>query len=187
MDTGKRPEAGTDSQAAAEPDSQEAQAQESNLIDAQAVRLRRNERGETIAAVHGEDRVIGQIQSVFPISNRHRFALLRDEHGAEIGIVAQAQNLDGDSRRILREELDRSYFLPHITDIQDIREHHGVFTMEVITDRGPRSFEVRRPRQNIRNVGRSRYIIKDVDGNRYDIPNLANLGPKSQNLMTEFV
>jgi hypothetical protein len=161
--------------------------QEMNLIAVDDVRLRRNESGDTIATIGGAEHVIGQIQSVFPISNRHHFALLRDEHGEEIGIIEQAHELDGESKRILREELERSYFLPQITDIRDIDEKHGVFTMDVITDRGERVFEVRNPRQNIRPVGGGRYIIKDVDGNRYDIPKLRNLGPRSQNLMTEFV
>lgn len=158
-----------------------------NLIAVDDARLRRNESGDTIATIRGNEHLIGQIQSVFPISNRHHFALLRDEHGEEIGIIEQAHELDGESRRVLREELERSYFLPQITDIRDIDEKHGVFAMDVITDRGERVFEVRNPRQNIRAVGGGRYIIKDVDGNRYDIPKLRNLGPKSQNLMTEFV
>jgi hypothetical protein len=161
--------------------------QDVNLLAVDSVRLRRNHSGDTVATIGGEEHVIGQIQSVFPISNRHHFALLRDVHGEEIGIIEQAHELDPDSRRVLRDELERSYFLPRITDIQDVDERHGVFTMRVVTDRGPRTFEVRNPRQNIRPVGGGRYIIKDVDGNRYDIPELRNLGPKSQNLMTEFV
>ncbi|MFW5743491.1 MAG: DUF1854 domain-containing protein [Spirochaetota bacterium] len=161
--------------------------QEMNLIAVDDIRLRHNESGDTIAMIRGTEHVIGQIQSVFPISNRHHFALLRDEHGGEIGIIEQAHELDAESKRVLRDELERSYFLPRITDIRDVDEKHGVFTMDVITDRGERSFEVRNPRQNIRPVGGGRYIIKDVDGNRYDIPRLRNLGPKSQNLMTEFV
>jgi hypothetical protein len=161
--------------------------QDLNLLAADSVRLRRNETGDTVATIDGSEYVIGQIQSVFPISNRHHFALLRDEHGEELGIIEQAHELDPDSRRVLREELERSYFLPRITDIRDIDERHGVFTISVVTDRGPRTFEVRNPRQNVRPVGGGRYIIKDVDGNRYDIPKLRNLGPKSQNLMTEFV
>jgi hypothetical protein len=157
------------------------------LLAADSVRLRHNTHGDVIATIAGEDHLIGQIQSVFPISNRHHFALLRDERGEEIGIIEEAHRLDPDSRRVLRDELERSYFLPRITDIQAVDERHGVFTMDVITDRGPRTFEVRNPRQNVRPVGDGRYIIKDVDGNRYDIPKLGNLGPRSQNLMTEFV
>ena len=161
--------------------------QEMNLLTVDDVRLRRNDTGDTIATIGGTGHVVGQIHSVFPISNRHHFALLRDEHGEEIGILEQAHELDGESKRILREELERSYFLPRITDIRDVDEKHGVFAMDVVTDHGERVFEVRNPRQNIRSVGGGRYIIKDVDGNRYDIPKLRNLGPKSQNLMTEFV
>lgn len=161
--------------------------QEIVFVAADDIKLERSESGDTYATIQGARHRLGHILSVFPISNKNHYASLRDEHGNELGVVDQAHELDPDSRRLLREELERSYFLPRITDIISIVNHLSIFTFEVDTDRGFRSFEVRNPRQNVRSVGGGRYIIKDVDGNRYDIPKLRNLGPKSQNLMIEFV
>ena len=161
--------------------------QEVRFIPANSITLRRDDSGDTIATMNEEKILIGHILSVFPISNKNHFISLRDEHGVEIGVVEQAHELDSESRRVLRDEVERSYFLPRITDVYGIEDHLNVFVFTVETDRGPRTFEVRNPRQNVRSVGNGRYIVKDVDGNRYDVPRLGNLGPRSQNLMTEFV
>lgn len=161
--------------------------QDINFIKVDDVRLTRTENGDTVATIGGNTIEVGQITSVFPISNKGHFISLRDEHGVEFGIIEQAHELDPESKRIVREELERSYFLPRITDVIGIDDHLNLFIFRVETDRGPRTFEVRNPRQNVRSVGGGRYLIKDVDGNRYDIPKLRNLGPKSQNLLSEFV
>ncbi len=159
----------------------------SNIIAATSVELRRDEDGEPIAVL-GDRRVpIGQILSVFPISNKDHFISIRDHDGKEIGIVEQAHKLDMESRRVVKEELERSYFLPKLEDILSVDDDLNIITWKVYTDKGFRVFEVRNPRQNVRKVGQSRYIIKDVDGNRYEIPRLGMLGPKSQNMIREFV
>lgn len=149
--------------------------------------LRRTPEGDAVAELDGRKVLIGHILSVYPITNRQHFVSLRDVEGEEIGILEQAHELDGQSKKILREELERSHFLPKINDVFSIEERLSLFTFRVNTDKGPRTFEVRNPRRNVRSVGGGRYIIKDVDGNRYDIPKLSNLGPKSQNRMTEFI
>jgi len=157
------------------------------FIEARSLHLERNQDGEPVATFDERRVTLGHILSVYPISNREHFVSLRDTEGNEIGIVEEAHTLDAASRRILREELERSYFLPRITDILSIADKLGVLTWRVETDRGPRTFEVRQPRRNVRSVGGGRYIVKDVDGNRYDIARLGNLGPKSQFLMREFI
>ena len=161
--------------------------QDINFIKVDDIRLTRTDTGDTIATINGERFEIGQITSVFPISNKNHFISLRDERGTEIGIVEQAPELDSESKRIVKEELERSYFLPRITDVIGIEDHLNLFIYRVETDHGYRTFEVRNPRQNVRSVGGGRYIIRDVDGNRYDIPKLRNLGLKSQHLLSEFV
>jgi hypothetical protein len=151
------------------------------------VRIRRNEHGDPVAVIAGTRIVLGHILSVFPISNREGFVSLRDLNGDEIGVIERPTELDAASRHIVLEELGRSYFLPLIQDIFTLTDDLNVITWNVLTDKGPRTFEVRDPRRNVRSVGGGRYIVKDVDGNRYDIPRLSVLPPRSQALIREFV
>ena len=114
-------------------------------------------------------------------------ALIRDEEGTEIGLLDDVRGLDPDSQRIIRDELERSYFMPRITDVLDVREELNVVIWEVETNRGPRKFEVRHVRQNIRRMGRRRLVIKDVDGNRYEIRDWIKLPPLAQKLIQNYL
>ena len=157
------------------------------FIPAENMTLRKNQDGETLATIGGETILVGHVMSAFPISNKSHFVSLRDHAGQEIGIVEQAHELDHESKSILREEVEKSYFLPKIQEILAVEDHLNLFTFRVQTDKGYRAFEVRNPRRNIRSVGNDRFLIRDVDGNRYDIPRLRYLSPRSQSLMREFV
>lgn len=69
-----------------------------------------------------------------------------------------------------------------ITKIVAIDEEYGVTRWKVETDRGPRTFDVA-TRHDVRPVGPNRYLIRDVDGNRYEIPNTAQLDAASRALL----
>ncbi len=158
-----------------------------SMIKPERIRVRRNEHGDPVAKINETQIVLGHILSVFPISNRNGFISLRDLAGDEIGVVEAIHELDQKSRHIVAEELDRSYFLPKIEEIFSVSDDLNVVTWSVFTDKGQRTFEIRNPRKNVRSVGAGRYIVKDVDGNRYEIPRLGLLPPKSQTLIREFV
>ena len=82
---------------------------------------------------------------------------------------------------VLTHELERLYFLPKIVRIRGVTEEYGVLRVEVDTDKGPRTFEVR-TREHIRFLPNGRILLRDLDGNRYEIPRLADLDGFSQML-----
>jgi len=132
----------------------------------------------------GEDVLdVGSIMSAFPLTRPGQMVSIRDEEGEEIGILRDVAGLDARSRQVMEEELERAYFMPRICDIFDIQEELNVVTWEVETDRGPRHFEVRNVRQNVRRMGNRRFVIKDVDGNRYEIRDWADLPPAAQRII----
>ncbi len=47
---------------------------------------------------------------------------------------------------------------------------------------GPRTFDVA-TRQDVRPLGQGRYLIRDVDGNRYEIRDTEALDPASRSLL----
>ena len=135
--------------------------------------------------LHRDDSVqsVGSVMSVFPLTRPARMVALRDADGDEIGILDDVRKLDPASRGIMAEELERAYFMPAINDILDVREELRVVTWDVVTDKGPRTFQVRHVRQNVRRMGRRRLVIKDVDGNRYEIRDWLKLPPFAQKMI----
>jgi len=122
----------------------------------------------------------------FPISHANRMLILRDADLAEIGIIKDCTAVDEESCHVLDEELEKAYFVPHIVRINSAEEHQGVATFDTETDRGPRTIQVQF-HHRMRILGGGRVIVHDVDANRYEIPSLADLDPRSQALLDEFL
>jgi hypothetical protein len=150
------------------------------VIDAAEVRFVRSEESRANMVYRGEARKVGSMAMAFPLSNRDRMIVVRDEEGVEIGVLDDLSGLDAESRQIVAGELERSYFMPRISDILDVKEEHRVETWKVATDRGTRTFEVRNLQRSVRRIGPRRIVILDVDNNRYDIPDWTLLPRRAQ-------
>jgi len=157
---------------------------ELTLLDPQQVRLFLDEFEDLRLALDGVE-VEGRVSAVraFPISADQRFVILKDGEDKEIGIIRDAADLDADSQSVLRAELDRSYFCSRITGVNAIGGHFHVPEWDVVTDRGPRVFEIRSSRRDIRILGEGHVLILDADGNRYEIPDYHQLDPISRGLL----
>ena len=153
------------------------------ILNSKTVKLSHNKNGATLLKDGNQSLEIGNVVGAYPISNKGQFISIRNQTGDEIGILNDMKHLDGESRRILREELERAYFMPSIKDITGINENLRVLTWKVRTDKGFRTFQVKHPQQNVRSVGKNRFIVKDVDGNRYEIQDLRDLPIKAQSLV----
>ena len=100
----------------------------------------------------------------------------------EIGIIRDMRELDKKSQKILTSELEVNYFTPKITRINKIKSDFGSYTWTVETDKGPRTFEVRY-REDVHIVPPNRVLIRDVDGNRYEIPDYSRLDSSSRTML----
>jgi hypothetical protein len=157
------------------------------MLQAKDVEIKRDTDGNVHLKTEQTDLEIGSVHGAFPLSNPGRMILLRDPDGNEIDILDDIHQMEKQSRRIIKEELEKSYFMPTIRNILSDSEKLGVVTFNVMTNRGEKTFEVRNVRQNIRKVGNGRMIVKDVDGNRYQIKNAFGLPPKAQEILTQYV
>jgi len=157
------------------------------VISAKDVRFRRAEDGTVLMRAGEEETPIATLVGAFPLTHPQGMIALRDLQGEEIGILDCVEGLDEESRKIVREGLERSYFMPRITDILDIQESLNVVEWEVQTNKGPRSFEVRNVRKNIRRFGSRRLVIRDVDANRYEIRDWMQLPPYAQKLLEPYM
>ena len=118
----------------------------------------------------------------FPLSETVRFITLLDSEGNEIGIVEDARKLAPQSRDVLIEELEKRYFMPKITKINSLDGQFGVTQWDVETTQGDVQFGMR-TRYDIVTLGNGRILIKDADGNRYEIENYNKLDQKSYALL----
>jgi len=150
------------------------------------VTLRRPEHGQyVVLTVNGKAYEVGHIASAFPLSAPLDLIVFFDRAGQEIALMKNARSLDDESRRVLKKELEKGYFMPRIDSINNVEETLGVATWTVTTNKGRRTFDVRDPRTTIRTMGEGRVIIKDVDGNRYEIRDWYRLDRKSMSFLTQ--
>jgi hypothetical protein len=124
-----------------------------------------------------------RIVRIFPISDPDRQLSLRDAKGNEIGILSDPARLPTAARRLVEEAVDRRYFLPVITRIVSARDRFGTTRWKIETDHGPKSFITRNLREEVLAPVPGRYLLKDIDGNRYDVPDVSCLDAASQGLL----
>ena len=125
-----------------------------------------------------------RIVRIFPISDPDRQLSVRDAKGNEIGILSDPARLPAAARRLVEEEaVDRRYFLPVITRIVSARDRFGTTRWKIETDHGPKSFVTRNLREEVLAPVPGRYLLKDIDGNRYDVPDVGRLDAASQGLL----
>jgi hypothetical protein len=156
------------------------------LVCSKEIRIARNSAGELVLERAGEEpRVVKPVRAL-PITDPDVWIGLIDEKGKPLHMVRSLKELDPDSRALLESELERLYFLPKILHLDQITEEYGVLRLEVVTDRGPRTFEVR-SREHIRFLPDGRILLRDLDGNRYEIPRVDRLDAHSRALAEVFL
>lgn len=134
-----------------------------------------------LKVINGDDVAVYsgvEVRLAFPMSKGSGVVSFRQSGGKEIGLLRESEMLDPPSGKALKQAIELTYFIPEIEQILSIREEYGVTRWKVITDRGPRTFDVT-SRHDIRLVSDGRYIIRDIDGNRYEIRDASTLDVKS--------
>jgi hypothetical protein len=154
-------------------------ATESEYFDPEKIRIRRNDRGNIILVNEDRETPVSRIIRSFPLTKLNSFISLWDDD-KELGMVHRLKDLDKTSRMTLREELEKAYFMPKIKKILRIKELYGGMTwFAVETDRGYREFEILN-KNSMRHIDLNRVIFDDVDGNKYEIPDVTHMDARSR-------
>lgn len=122
----------------------------------------------------------------FPLSDGEHFVALLDGEGNEVELIPDLAELPAQPRELLLNELEKSYFLPELVRVHDVTDDFGIQRWEVETDRGPRVFEVR-SREDLRWLHPGHLIVRDVDGNRYEIKRFDDLDTQSRLKIESFL
>jgi len=161
--------------------------EELNMLDPKTVQVYKDEFNKLKAKIgdNKEDLEV-EVNMGFPLTNPDQFisfsSIIDGKKEKEIGILENIKDLDSKSRKILKAELKRAYFMPQVTRINRLKENHGVMKFDVETEKGQREFETRY-KEDIRKLPGGRVVIKDADGNRYEIKDFRKRDQRSINLI----
>ena len=152
---------------------------EVQFLDPKRLKISRNQFAELEAELP-DGSVHAPVEPVrtFPLTQPNQYISLLDSHKNELGLIEDLNQLKKADQTVLAEELEKCYFMPKITKIHFIEGRFGVTEWEVETDSGSVSFDLR-SRNDIAALDDGRVLIKDIDGNRYEIVNYHRLDPKS--------
>ena len=175
---------------------QEASSLDLRYLDPEEVRVWRGEDDRVYCTVADELTVLTPmfIRS-HPLSDLNRYLSIRGvEHkkrsiamGREFGLLRNWHRLGPESRELVEVELERRYLHPKVRAILSVKDYSGVQVCIFETDRGIREVTLRDVRDNVIYLGRSRILITDAEGNRYDIEDTAHLDLESQSRLARIL
>ena len=156
---------------------------EVQFLDPQRLKISRNQFAELEAELP-DGSVHAPVEPIraFPLTQPNQYITLLDARKNELGVIEDIKLLKQADRAILAEELKKCYFMPKITKIHNVAGQFGVTEWEAETEMGSVSFDLR-SRNDITALDGGRVLIRDIDGNRYEIVNYHRLDPKSVALL----
>ena len=121
------------------------------------------------------DRV--SVYRTFPVTMPDEFISIREanEKAREIGVVEKLSALDSETAKMLKEQLDLRYFTPEITKIFDIKTEYGYGYFHVMTTYGECRFTIHNGGSSVISLTDTRIVINDLDGNRFEVPDITKL------------
>ena len=120
-----------------------------------------------------------------PLSHPDHYISFLDSKDEEICMVDELKELDPQTLKVVTEELDRRYLTAVVESVHSVRNEFGTSYWDVATSRGRREFVVQNVAENAQWLGGRRLLLVDVDGNRFDFPDLDLLDKRSQGFVEE--
>ena len=115
----------------------------------------------------------------FPFELEWEFISVMNEEQAEVGIIKSVSLFEGVGEELLRTELRRRYYAPVIDKILGVKERYGFSYWRVHTAEGNVNFTLHDTYRSIIRASHNRVVLLDVNGNRFEIPDVQALDRKS--------
>ena len=123
------------------------------------------------------------LSRAFPFDMPRDYISVLDKDKKEIGFIRSLNDFDEPQRSMLERELDAKYYTPTIKKIYAVKERYGFSYWRCECEFGEKSFTLQDTYRSIIKTsnpdGSERLFILDVDGNRYEIPDVEKLDRKS--------
>ena len=124
---------------------------------------------------------------LFPISDKRRYIALLDDGGTEQAVIRDLSVLPEAQQKIIEDCLLEYYLVPKITCIRDCHERFDGITLFTDTDHGPANIEIRVLNHGLRMADQYRALIRDVNDNRYEIPDVSRLDKHSRQILARYL
>ena len=122
-----------------------------------------------------------------PLSHPRHYLSLLDGKGKEIVMIPDPEELSPESLAAVKLELRRRYLTATVTTITDARVEFGATYWNVETDRGPRDMVTQNLQENAVWLSDSHILLLDVDGNRFEIPDIDALDARSRDFIASIL
>lgn len=123
------------------------------------------------------------LHRAFPFDDPMTYISVLDKDQNEIGMIGDLRSLAPETLALLESELERKYYAPKVMAITSVKERYGFSYWKVNTDIGPLQFTLQDTYRSILRVSPTRVFIVDMNGNRYEIPDVETLDRKSYRLI----
>ena len=152
-------------------------------MDAQELRLFYHPKDRLRLTV-GDDRSYPTVKPAWaaPLSRPDTYLSLLDGKGHEIVTLADPATLPEESLAAAQEELRRRYLTATVISVTEARQEFGVTYWSVVTDRGSRDFVTQSLQENAIWLSDVHLLLLDVDGNRFEVPDISALDEASQRI-----
>lgn len=158
-----------------------------DCLEPTKVKLSRNKNGFIVLELNGENKGRVKLTRAYPYGMPYSYIGVSDIEDEEIGIIKELSELDADSEATGKDELDKRYYCPEITEINSIKKKMGSFYFEVKIGNSEKNFTVKDISRNIRTTQENEIMIFDVDGNRYIIPDFDKIKRKTRRLLEPYL
>ena len=123
---------------------------------------------------------------LFPVSDLNRFITLLDENGVEQAVIRDLTTLPAEQREVIESCLNEYYRVPQIQKIWAYEERFDGLTLHTETDKGPADIEIRVLITGFRMDG-VRALLRDINDNRYEIPDVTKLDNLSKQILGRYL
>lgn len=138
-----------------------------------------------------EDELYDRVEfyQAFPFTDPDSYISIRtpDEKAKEIGMIENLSKLNGETRELIKEQLAYRYFTPKIQKVYSVKTEYGFSYFDVLTTSGRCRFAIRMNGGGFVSLTETRVIIYDLDGNRFEIPDVSKLSSKERKQLDLFI
>lgn len=122
----------------------------------------------------------------FPITDPEQGISLIDLHGHELAWIEDLQDLPGETRKLVDEDLAAREFMPEIERVRHVSSFSTPSTWDVETDRGTTTF-ILKGEEYIRRLTPVALLITDSQGIHFLIRDRTTLDHQSRKILDRFL